>query len=101
MYRDVWPLATFTLKPLDAAEGQVLWMKVMALTLGAVVVPLGIPRQYNPIDKKVGTWLIYSFDTPLKICVIEPYDGAKPGTDGLTDFITNLPFLKSYGLFRV
>ncbi|KAL6299635.1 multidrug resistance-associated ABC transporter [Sparassis latifolia] len=50
VYRDVWPLATYTLTPADVAEGRILWAKFSVLTLGAVAVPLLMPRQYTPVD---------------------------------------------------
>ncbi|KAI0918361.1 hypothetical protein AcV5_002367 [Taiwanofungus camphoratus] len=52
VYRDIWPLATFTLAPVDAAEGGILWAKIGLLTAAAVVVPLCMPRQYIPLDPK-------------------------------------------------
>ena len=52
-YRDVWPLATFTNGPLDAAEGWVLWAKISALFLTVLVVPVCIPSVYRPVDPKV------------------------------------------------
>lgn len=57
-YRDVFPLVTFTLSPMDKAEGLILWGKVALLTLSGVVIPLLIPRQYSPVDPKV-THLLY------------------------------------------
>ncbi|OSD04422.1 multidrug resistance-associated ABC transporter [Trametes coccinea BRFM310] len=51
-YRDLWPLATFTLQPVDAAEGAFLWVKLSLLTLAAVLVPLFCPRPYVPVDPK-------------------------------------------------
>lgn len=53
VYRDVWPLATFTLTPEDSGEGWILWAKVTLLTLSGVLVPLCIPRAYVPIDPEV------------------------------------------------
>ncbi|KIP03522.1 hypothetical protein PHLGIDRAFT_534840 [Phlebiopsis gigantea 11061_1 CR5-6] len=50
VYRDVWPLATYYLTPADSAEGSVLWIKFSVLTLAAVVVPLVVPRRYEPYD---------------------------------------------------
>ena len=52
-YRDLWPLATFTLTPLDGAEGPLIWVKVGLLTLIGVIIPLFVPRQYVPFDPKV------------------------------------------------
>ncbi|RXW21499.1 hypothetical protein EST38_g4368 [Candolleomyces aberdarensis] len=51
-YRDVWPLATFRNEPLDMAEGWVLWAKIGALFLTALVVPVCIPSAYRPVDPK-------------------------------------------------
>ncbi|PPQ73485.1 hypothetical protein CVT26_010187 [Gymnopilus dilepis] len=51
-YRDVWPLATYTKKPLDTSEGRLLWAKFGVLTFSAVIIPLFIPRQYIPVDPK-------------------------------------------------
>ncbi|KAI9059152.1 multidrug resistance-associated ABC transporter [Trametes sanguinea] len=51
-YRDVFPLATTTMQPADAAEGVLLWVKLVLLTLAAVLVPALIPRQ--PTDSKSG-----------------------------------------------
>ncbi|CCM03907.1 uncharacterized protein FIBRA_06058 [Fibroporia radiculosa] len=50
IYRDVWPLATVLLTPLDAAEGMLLWAKFSMLTLTAVLIPLFVPRRYVPLD---------------------------------------------------
>ncbi|TFY70118.1 hypothetical protein EVJ58_g61 [Rhodofomes roseus] len=52
VYRDVWPLATFTLQPVDRAEGGLLWAKFALLTVAGVAVPLLVPRQYTPADPK-------------------------------------------------
>ncbi|KAI0351013.1 multidrug resistance-associated ABC transporter [Trametes cingulata] len=42
--RDILPLATTTLRPLDADEGLLLWVKLAILTVAAVVIPVFIPR---------------------------------------------------------
>ncbi|KAI0260155.1 hypothetical protein BC834DRAFT_925973 [Gloeopeniophorella convolvens] len=52
IYRDIWPLLTFTLVPADRAEGFILWFKMTLLAFVTVVVPLAIPRQYTPYDPK-------------------------------------------------
>lgn len=54
-YRDGWPLATFHKHPADAAEGHLLWVKYIVLTMVAIFVPLVIPRVYIPLDPKVYT----------------------------------------------
>jgi hypothetical protein len=55
VYRDIWPLATYTENPVDASEGMLLWTKLIALFTTAVVIPLLVPRQYVPVDPKVHT----------------------------------------------
>lgn len=52
-YRNVWPLATYTLEPADLAEGWLMWTKLAVLTAAAVFIPLCIPRPYIPVDPKV------------------------------------------------
>jgi hypothetical protein len=51
-YRDIWPLLTFTLSPVDAREGALLWARIGLLAFAAVLIPLLVPRQYKPIDPK-------------------------------------------------
>ncbi|KZP10497.1 hypothetical protein FIBSPDRAFT_963101 [Athelia psychrophila] len=50
VYRDVWPLATFTKTPEDASEGPLLWVKISLLGITSVVIPLVKPRLYVPAD---------------------------------------------------
>ncbi|KAL0950661.1 hypothetical protein HGRIS_007447 [Hohenbuehelia grisea] len=58
--RDVWPLCTYTLRPLDLPPkhadiplaAPLLWGHIGVLTLTAVFIPLLSPRPYIPIDKK-------------------------------------------------
>lgn len=52
IYRDVWPLATFTEQPLDAF-GPLLYAKMSLLTLTAMLIPLFVPRRYIPVDPEV------------------------------------------------
>ncbi len=56
MYRDIWPLGTYTLQPADIHEGPIFWVKFGILTLGAIIVPLVIPHQYIPYDPEVSIW---------------------------------------------
>ena len=60
-YRDLWPLATYTLSPVDASEGPLLWAKIGVLTLGAVVIPLTIPRNYAPPGINVAIFMLSCF----------------------------------------
>jgi len=52
IYRDLWPLATFTLEPLDSAGAPLIWVEIGLVSYAAVVVPLSVPRQYIPVDPK-------------------------------------------------
>ncbi|KAI0803028.1 hypothetical protein BC629DRAFT_1491319 [Irpex lacteus] len=47
-YRDIWPLATYTLTPADVSEGPLIWAKIALLTVVAIIVPLISPRVYIP-----------------------------------------------------
>ena len=51
--RDVWPLITFSLLPLDSAEGALLWTKLALAVLSGVVLPLIEPYPYIPVDPSV------------------------------------------------
>ena len=46
VYRDVWPLSTTILSPVDASEGVLLWAKVALLSVAGVFVPLFAPRTF-------------------------------------------------------
>ncbi|KAJ3890747.1 P-loop containing nucleoside triphosphate hydrolase protein [Lentinula edodes] len=47
-YRDLWTLLTFNRKPLDEAEGNVLWLKIASLAAAAIVIPATTPRRAYP-----------------------------------------------------
>ncbi|KZV67494.1 P-loop containing nucleoside triphosphate hydrolase protein [Peniophora sp. CONT] len=49
--RDIWPLMTYTLDPVDPASAP-LWVQVSLLTIAGIVIPLIIPRRYILIDPK-------------------------------------------------
>ncbi|KIM25975.1 hypothetical protein M408DRAFT_330768, partial [Serendipita vermifera MAFF 305830] len=49
MYRDIWPLATYTLHPVDPNHWTT-WATVGVLTLVGVIVPIITPFEYVPID---------------------------------------------------
>ncbi|KAG9103574.1 hypothetical protein FRC06_009826 [Ceratobasidium sp. 370] len=51
-WRDLMPLATFSLHPADAAGGWLTWTRIGILSVTAVVVPLCIPRPYVPLDPR-------------------------------------------------
>lgn len=53
-WRDILPLGTFTKTPVDAQEGWLIWTKLGILGFTAVVIPLLIPRTYDPVDPNVG-----------------------------------------------
>ncbi|KAJ7497652.1 hypothetical protein FB451DRAFT_240230 [Mycena latifolia] len=51
-YRDIFPLATFKLAPMDISEGRLLWVKIITLFTISGIIPLAMPRQYIPVDAK-------------------------------------------------
>lgn len=53
VYRNVWPLLTFTLCPADDADGMLLWVEVALVALSGVLIPLFEPYPYVPLDPKV------------------------------------------------
>ena len=55
VYRDIWPLATFTLHPADAPEGVILWFKIILASLAAVIEPVLEPYPYIPVDPNVSS----------------------------------------------
>ena len=57
-YRDVWPLMTFTLHPIDSAEGDLLWAKV-AVAAFVALLPLFEPYPYIPYDPAVRDFPIF------------------------------------------
>ncbi|KAJ3543408.1 hypothetical protein NM688_g5857 [Phlebia brevispora] len=76
-YRDLWPLMTFTLRPLDEAEGILLWIKIALSSIIAVIIPLlepypyvpanpeDAPRQPNPEQTaSIASFLFYTFLDP-------------------------------------
>ena len=52
-YRDLFPLATYTLSPRDEAEGDFLWGKIALMFLTGIAVPVCIPRMYTSVDPEV------------------------------------------------
>lgn len=64
LYRDVWPLATYTEHPADIEEGKIIFVKIGLLSVVAVIIPLFIPRRYVPVDPKV----IFAASVPTPRC---------------------------------
>ena len=78
IWRDIWPLATFHLEPLDP-QTWVTWTSISLLSVVGVLVPLFIPHQYVPVDpgvyvspkpndEQTSSWiafLCYTFLDPL------------------------------------
>ncbi|KAH9851387.1 multidrug resistance-associated ABC transporter [Lenzites betulinus] len=52
VYRDILPLATTAIKPADADEGVLLWVKLAILTEAGVLIPLFTPR--GELETKTG-----------------------------------------------
>jgi hypothetical protein len=64
--RNIWPLLTFTLHPLDSEEGWVIWLKISLAFTVAIVLPLVEPYPYAPVDPNV-CLNIYDFVAIVKI----------------------------------
>ena len=78
IWRDIWPLATFHLEPLDPPTW-VTWTIISLLSVVGVLIPLFIPHQYVPVDpgvyvspkpndEQTSSWiafLCYTFLDPL------------------------------------
>ena len=78
VYRDIWPLATYTENPVDGSEGALLWTKLVVLFTTAVIIPLVIPRQYVPVDPKVNTASTMIIKLAVLNVSIAPHEGAEP-----------------------
>lgn len=70
-YRDLWPLCTTNLHPIDAGEGLILWIHIGVLTFAAAVIPLMIPRQYLPLDPHV--CILLASTSALMTFMLTPY----------------------------
>ncbi|KDR83052.1 hypothetical protein GALMADRAFT_57306 [Galerina marginata CBS 339.88] len=62
-YRDIWPLATYTLEPADKVEGKILWIKIAILAVIGILIPLFSPHAYvpnpmpNPPGELTSSWI--------------------------------------------
>ena len=83
IYRDIWPLATFTKEPKDLQEGYILWIKFGITTFTAVIIPLFIPRQYVPVDPKVH----HIFQSIIPALIIFEHIGSNARTKSRTDML--------------
>ncbi|KAH9166021.1 hypothetical protein EDB89DRAFT_2115943 [Lactarius sanguifluus] len=62
-YRNIWPLLTFTLSPVDAWEGPLLWVRIGLLTFAAIVIPLLV---INPEQTaSLLSMMLYTFLDPI------------------------------------
>ncbi|KAH8104855.1 hypothetical protein BXZ70DRAFT_1049038 [Cristinia sonorae] len=77
-YRDLYPLITYDLEPLDGEDGYVLWVYIGIQTAAAILVPLFVPRTYSPLDPEhpspelnpeqtasIISWITYTYLDPL------------------------------------
>ena len=53
VYRDLWPIMTYTLHPADGHEGKLLWAKVVLAAFAGIIEPIFEPYPYIPYDPKV------------------------------------------------
>ena len=84
LYRDIWPLATFTEHPKDLHEGYLLWVKFSITTFTAVIIPLFIPRKYVAIDPKVQYTIPL---TPFPILILKNTIASDARTKPRTDML--------------
>jgi hypothetical protein len=88
-YRDIWPLGTYTLTPLDEKEGFFLWSRVTLLVFAGVVVPLVMPNQYIPLDPKVYLLQMAFIEFALTRSLQNPQEEPNPEqTASLLSFVT-------------
>lgn len=88
-YRDVWPLMTFELEPLDKEEGALLWIKFAFLIAASTVIPGMTPRVYVPVDAQVCPMFFQELPLLNKLCMQEPMERANPEqTASMLSFLT-------------
>ncbi|KAG8830089.1 hypothetical protein FRC17_005452 [Serendipita sp. 399] len=97
LYRDVWPLATFTLHPVDPHHWTT-WTSIALLILVAVVIPVSMPHEYIPVNRsnpykdvnpeQTASWFSFFCFTFLDPIVFEasrtdhlPYEALPPLAD--------------------
>ena len=61
-HRDLIPLATYLLKPMDGAQGWLLWSRLGLAFLVGIFIPLAIPRSYTPVDP-----LVYAYMSLVRV----------------------------------
>ncbi|KAJ4490432.1 hypothetical protein J3R30DRAFT_3666905 [Lentinula aciculospora] len=92
-YRDLYPLATFDLEPLDIEEGWLIWVKIALLFILAILIPLD--PSSNPAPEQIASLFSLVFYFFLDPVVFEarrvshlPYDHLPPLAD--YDYAKNL-----------
>ncbi|KAI0782159.1 P-loop containing nucleoside triphosphate hydrolase protein [Abortiporus biennis] len=95
-YRDVWPLATYTITPMDDPEGGLLWIKIALLAYSSVIIPLFAPKRGELADQQessvkggegTASWfslMSYSF---LDGLVYKAYHTSKLNSDDLPPLV--------------
>ncbi|THU91650.1 ATP-binding cassette transporter [Dendrothele bispora CBS 962.96] len=92
VYRDLYPLSTYTKIPQDLCEGWLLWVKVSALVLASVVVPLTTPRDHRPVDPNItsklnpeqtASWASLVFYSFLDNVILRAYRSPQLGLEDL------------------
>ena len=56
VYRDLWPIMTYTLHPADGHEGKLLWAKVVLAIFAGIIEPIFEPYPYIPVDPAVSAF---------------------------------------------
>ncbi|KIJ45713.1 hypothetical protein M422DRAFT_227467 [Sphaerobolus stellatus SS14] len=98
-YRDLVPLATYHMVPMDSEQGWLLWSRVAISSLVGVAIPLLTPRLYKPVDplnpaKDVNTELTTSWFSFMLYSHLDPLIWKAAKTDHLP--YEELPPLADY-----
>jgi hypothetical protein len=79
IYRDIWPLVTYTLVPIDRT-GPVLWTEVALTAVGALL-PVFEPYPFVPVDPLVSQLDLSEKTQCLSIRWLEPASRGQPRAD--------------------
>jgi hypothetical protein len=80
--RDLYPLVTYVLKPVDGSQGWLLWSRLGIASLLGTFIPLVIPRTYTPVDPLVSVHLSF-INTILTLISSESRQRSKCGADSV------------------
>jgi hypothetical protein len=96
--RDLFPLTTYILKPMDGAQGWLLWSRIGVASLVGIIIPLAIPRTYTPVDPMVSKHLTLILAI-LTLILTESLKGGESGADGVVVVIPDFHVPGSYHFY--